>query len=336
MGKHFSVNWGIQGSWLLCLILLCVGPSISVLAQAYHPLEKGNPCRAENRPRDLHIQYFSDTTMELRWESMPNTSSYWIQAFYVEDTSLVFDTLVSEASLPIGKMDGGRFVEWSVRANCADGSFTPRAIKDTFFVPLAVWNCGDYFVDMRDGVYYPTVRIGSQCWCAKSAYLDLGEESFGYSVGDECTAPSKVGAYYNWTAAKDIDSVYTEVSYPSHSEQGVCPAGWHIPTNAEFELLMSDTSITLEDLLIGGKTGFNMNLGGYMNTWGNFVHDDEAAIFLTSNEGNHARMRAWFADNYFTFTFEPGQITKICRGSVRCLKDNEEDQDDETEPQMRQ
>src|SRR5690554_2612480 len=110
---------------------------------------------------------------------------------------------------------------------------------------------GSTFTDPRDGKVYQTVVIGNQVWMAENlAYLpsvnmvaDGSEDAAGsyyYVYGYDGTnvADAKAtdnyatyGVLYNWTAAMDGEASST--TNPS-GIQGVCPAGWHLPSDAEW------------------------------------------------------------------------------------------------------
>jgi uncharacterized protein (TIGR02145 family) len=119
------------------------------------------------------------------------------------------------------------------------------------------FSCGDLV--SHEGYDYSTVLIGEQCWFSENCrYLpevspsSEGSESdpyyyvYGYEGTDVEEAKSTdnyaiYGVLYNWPA------VMTE---------GICPSGWHIPSDAEF------TQLT--DFLGGeGVAGGKMKEAGY-------------------------------------------------------------------------
>jgi len=120
-----------------------------------------------------------------------------------------------------------------------------------FYKPTIEETTSGTFIDSRDGNEYNWVQIGDQVWMAENlAYLpsvnmvaDGSEDAAGsyyYVYGYDGTnvADAKAtdnyatyGVLYNWTAAMDGEASST--TNPS-GIQGVCPAGWHLPSDAEW------------------------------------------------------------------------------------------------------
>ena len=79
-----------------------------------------------------------------------------------------------------------------------------------------------------NGVTYPTVGIGSQCWLAKNL-----QTTNGINSGDLYYVGPTSGYLYNWNAAlKGTDVTTLPV-------RGICPEGWHVATTAEYNTLKS-------------------------------------------------------------------------------------------------
>lgn len=105
------------------------------------------------------------------------------------------------------------------------------------------------FTDARDGNVYKTVTIGNQVWMAENLkYLPsvvgpfTGSETtpyyyvYGYDGTNVTDAKATAnyatyGVLYNWPAA--MAGSASSTANPS-GVQGVCPAGWHLPSNAEW------------------------------------------------------------------------------------------------------
>jgi uncharacterized protein (TIGR02145 family) len=107
------------------------------------------------------------------------------------------------------------------------------------------------FSDDRDKRIYKWVKIGTQVWMAENlAYLpDVSPSSTGsetnfhfYVNGYEGTDVNAItssnymiyGVLYNWPAAMSGSAGSSD--NPS-GIQGICPVGWHLPSDAEWKIL---------------------------------------------------------------------------------------------------
>jgi len=110
-----------------------------------------------------------------------------------------------------------------------------------------IFNCGTDTVTDYDGNVYSTVKIGNQCWLRENirsthysdgtaitdASTSLDESStipYYYNYTASGIALEQRGLLYNWPAAMHGDN-------SPEGAQGICPTGWHIPTEAEWEQL---------------------------------------------------------------------------------------------------
>lgn len=110
-----------------------------------------------------------------------------------------------------------------------------------------------------DGRSYDTVRIGTQVWMAENlAYLpavspsNTGSQSspqyyvYGYNGNQVAEAKAHInyvtyGVLYNWAAALAGSAISD--SNPS-GVRGICPAGWHLPSDAEWKQLEMTLGMT--------------------------------------------------------------------------------------------
>jgi len=117
--------------------------------------------------------------------------------------------------------------------------------------------------DVRDGKIYKTVKIGDQWWMAENlAWLPAVSsptsgstfENYYYVYGYQGNSVAEAkatanfityGVLYNWTAA--MNGSMSSSANPS-GVQGPCPAGWHLPSQAEW--------IVLSDYLIVNGYGY--------------------------------------------------------------------------------
>lgn len=129
------------------------------------------------------------------------------------------------------------------------------------------WNCGQPITDSRDGIIYTTVQIGTQCWMAKNMNHGTrinGSSSQGnnnvaekYCYGDLELNCDVYGGLYQWDEAMQYST--------TPGVQGICPSGWHLPTDSEWCTLTQYIDPTVNC----GTTGWSgTNAGGRMKEAG--------------------------------------------------------------------
>ncbi len=316
---------------LMAKSLLLAGLMGVVLAAAAQvPYAKNLPCSDKIQPREAESTLLPDSALSLDWNGVPGVALYHVQLHAVDPIGgiasgdLLMDTFLSSPGMVLEGLPKGKCIDFRVRAQCMDGMLSPYTFRDTFAIPSTDFACGDLYVDARDGQLYRTVEIGSQCWFQQNLnFVPPGSSGEGLVTGEGCNAPSKAGRFYNWLVAKQIDSTYTSVYYYPEGEQGVCPVGWHVPTDSDYVELLAQPGIDFNSLKIGGGSGFELHLGGYMNVNDNFTFIEYAAILVTSSQApsHPKRMEVLVMDGVYTNLAEMGSITKRCRGTVRCIKD---------------
>ncbi|OQX78941.1 MAG: hypothetical protein B6D61_04400 [Bacteroidetes bacterium 4484_249] len=105
----------------------------------------------------------------------------------------------------------------------------------------ATFLCGMDFLDPRDGQWYSTVEIGSQCWMAENMNIGvmIDKETGGYTnhqtdngiiekycydnIPDSCDV---YGGFYQWNEMMQYVTI--------EGSQGICPTGWHIASDLEW------------------------------------------------------------------------------------------------------
>ncbi len=101
-----------------------------------------------------------------------------------------------------------------------------------------------HILDKRDDTTYAVTKIGEQCWLAENlAYTGNGCLFEDWEQHDEITNPIPSACdthstdwgtevLYQWGAAMDGNTTYFD-----QGAQGLCPIGWHIPTDNEWTTL---------------------------------------------------------------------------------------------------
>jgi len=189
--------------------------------------------------------------------------------------------------------------------------------------------------DCRDGQTYTTVTIGTQTWMAENLNYAVDSSWCYASSADSC---AKYGRLYQWASAMGLSATYNSTSASgviSTPHQGVCPAGWHIPTDAEWTIL--ENAVGSEDVAgtalksvsgwdEGGNGtdtyGFSVLPAGTRYSNGAFGYVGYYANFWSAAENGTDYAYYWFLDYYYT-DMTTGYSSKGNACSVRCLKDAE-------------
>ena len=197
--------------------------------------------------------------------------------------------------------------------------------------------------DGRDGQSYRTVKIGNQWWMAENlnyAYLqpteDLDSSSFCFQETDNYCGI--YGRLYMWSAAMDSAGIFglngkdrgdDKILYPVYPVRGVCPEGWHLPSKAEWNVLLavvggSGALASVEGWWLGSKSdrfGFSTLPAGskkYKSEYNSGT--GQVTGFWSSSEysiNNAYCMYLVDRISYSTLAKEP----KNMGYSVRCVKD---------------
>ncbi|MCQ2280178.1 MAG: hypothetical protein MJZ49_05190 [Bacteroidales bacterium] len=230
--------------------------------------------------------------------------------------------------------------------------------------PAATFTCGTDSIKDFDNNWYHTVKIGEQCWMkenlrttsyANGTGIELSsntsrETAYCYYPNGQESYVSTYGYLYNWKAVMDTSS--SSDANPS-GVQGICPDGWHVPSDAEWTALTNyvksqdeykcgedtnnianalssptgwdnsnDTGCNAgNDNEKRNLTGFSAVPAGCLNDLGFGYFGDRAYFWsATLNDANNAKFR-FLASNYSVVISSPG--TKAYGISVRCLRDAE-------------
>lgn len=134
------------------------------------------------------------------------------------------------------------------------GALESQAIdtSSTGVGPIISWNSSIPYgtlTDFRDGQAYRSVKIGSQTWMAENLnFHGAGGACYGNSA-DSC---AKYGRLYTWSQAMNAPSIYDSTLLDvSMDRQGICPDGWHVPSNTEWTTL--ERSVDASGSTVGTK-----------------------------------------------------------------------------------
>ncbi|MCX6269993.1 MAG: dockerin type I domain-containing protein [Bacteroidetes bacterium] len=255
-------------------------------------------------------QSVTGTSTTLGANTPQNGSGVWS---IVSGTGGVVDQPANPASSVNGLPDNFYILTWTISNSCGS---TVDTVVITFIAPA--FTCGSPLTDTRDGQNYNTVQIGTQCWMKEN--LNIGSMVTSVITGSNHSDCSNNGiiekyCYYNdpvnceiYGGLYDWNEMMQYTTTPGI--QGICPAGWHIPTDAEWCTLTTYLDLTIycfswgwSGTNAGGKTketgtthwytpntgatnssGFTALGAGYRYDYGYFDNLTYYAFFWSSSE----------------------------------------------------
>ncbi len=187
-----------------------------------------------------------------------------------------------------------------------------------------VFTCGGNLKDVRDNKSYQTILIGTQCWMAES--LNYGkaivstQDQFDdcmpqkYCYDDNPANCTNYGGLYQWNEMMAY--------YDSSGSQGICPPGWHVPSEAEWTILFSnyvDNGFAGSPLKGTGYSGFNFLLPGDIFFNRSYSFNNFAGFYWSSNSRGLTKACAHGMNSFDpSVSFYPSSRSNAF--SVRCIK----------------
>jgi len=184
-------------------------------------------------------------------------------------------------------------------------------------------------LDDRDGETYRTVTIGSRNWMAENLkFRGLGADT-GWLYGDNADSGAKYGRLYTWSAA--MGGASSSASNPS-GVQGVCPAGWHVPSDEEWHDLITTVDSSISGRVLKSpngwdagndgddRLGFRILPGGNRSTDAGYVNKGAYGAFWTATQidASNALLRS-FSSNAIAVGRGNGS-EKTSGLGLRCLE----------------
>jgi len=115
-------------------------------------------------------------------------------------------------------------------------SSSSRPVSSSSSRPSSSSNAVEYTGGSCNVNDYGTVNINGQIWMAKNWGC--------YAPGSKCynndpAYCNEYGRLYDWATAMDIDTRYNNKYWNGSdvNHKGICPSGWHIPSNADWDRL---------------------------------------------------------------------------------------------------
>ena len=169
-----------------------------------------------------------------------------------------------------------------------------------------------------DGNTYNTVQIGNQCWMkenlrttryANGTTIPLGYTStstitsYRYNPNNDANYVNTYGYLYNWSAVMHGASI--SASNPS-GVQGICPNGWHVPSEAEWTQL-ADYVSSKPQYHCGSNSGYIAKSLAATMGWNNCM--GTCAVGDTPGYNNATNFSALPAAGYYGDYYNFGECT---------------------------
>ena len=166
-----------------------------------------------------------------RWTPQAGDFKYDLYLDTNNATSLVALNLINP-ECTVKNLVSGKTYYWRVKTKSTiTGAYATSEVRS-----FTVLNTGNTVTDI-DGNVYHTVTIGTQTWMVENLkttrYRNGDPITEQWAYNNDANNAAKYGRLYTWYAATD--------------SRGIAPAGWHVPTDAEWT--------TLENYLIAN--GYN-------------------------------------------------------------------------------
>ena len=176
------------------------------------------------------------------------------------------------------------------------------------------------------GYDYPAVLIGTQCWLAenlRNTATATGPINSYAAYNDDVANVDAFGYLYTWYSAVGVpegdNTTMPETTTTTSGEtyvQGICPEGWAVPSQADFEILQAFTSGEVRRLRDMSTMYW---IPGTEGVTPNYNFNSRAGGFYNSVSGQFERML--LEDYYWMSNSEPGSTEVTTAASAYYCSD---------------
>jgi uncharacterized protein (TIGR02145 family) len=254
----------------------------------------------------------SATQIIWNWNTVDGATGYkWnITNNYNTATDLGNITTYNESGLGCNT-EYTRYI-WAYSSTC---NSDPSSLVST--TSACGGTCPDIPSVTYSGQTYNTVQIGTQCWLRES--LNVGVQINGtanqtddgiiqkYCYADVSANCEIYGGLYQWNE--------TMAYLTTPGSQGICPSGWHVPTDAEWCTLSTFLDATVNCSSIGGSgtnAGYEMKSAIGWDTGGNGSNSSGfTALPSGVRYSNYYDGKGWASDMWTSTSTSPGAYYRV-------------------------
>ncbi len=190
---------------------------------------------------------------------------------------------------------------------------------------ISVSGCdGQTEITTGQGNAYRLIEIGDQCWFAdNSKEIPTTDKGwYGYYDNAEDELSPGEGLLYTWDAAMNGER--------EERAQGVCPDGWHVPSECETVVSYSELGINLWNLMLVnlkpiyvGVTPVKKAAGEKVSRKDSFHLRNELYSRIVSNQtiGRKGQIERYLDEFDESVTAAITELTNAATGSLQCIRD---------------
>ena len=189
------------------------------------------------------------------------------------------------------------FVEFDPQANADDGSC------------LQLIGCTENSSLDYHGYNYQLTTIGSQCWFRENLRATLyanGDQIFNLQDGYEWRT-ADYGAWVNYVNNPSNGEIFGKLYnwYAVDDDRGLCPNGWHVPTDEDFQILESHLGMDESEVDSYGWRGNEEGIGYQLKA----SPDDEPGWDgINTSDFTALKGNCRYGDSNFTNVGNPGSF----------------------------
>ena len=182
---------------------------------------------------------------------------------------------------------------------------------------LVLCGCGDAPPTI-DGYTYKTVKIGDQEWFAENLRTTVyanGDE-IPYSRTDESWTIQYMGMRCPYAHDEESSARYGQLYnwYAVDDARGLCPNGWHVPSDKDWQKLEVFLGFSIADVSIGGDRGSGeLGIGTKLKASGGWEEDgngiDEFGFGAFPGGRRHYRNGSFENAGYFGYWWSSSPIS---------------------------
>jgi len=310
---------------------------------------QAQPCDPFVTPSGLSSTYTPGVGVLLEWDKVPTSDGWQIKATTPSGANVTRRLIgggLDQYLIPDAVLSPGVYT-WQVQAACSiipPYSLTLISAVANFTVGSGS-SCPATVTDI-DGNVYPTVQIGTQCWTSENLKVER------YRNGDAIPTGLSDGAWIATTSG--ASAVYNDVPankgiygllynwFTIVDPRGLCPTGWHVPTNGEWTQLtdflggttvaggaMKTTGTLFEgtglwespNFAATNSSGFSALPGGF-RYYGDGDYYDQGVYGCWWSSSEYSAANAWYLEVVYSDEFATrSSAFKQTGNSVRCLRD---------------